>query len=180
MRTLGYAVLGLLAAEPLTGYQVSRRMARPIGYLWTARHSQIYPELRSLEQAGLVRHRVEDGRGPRDTKRYWITGKGKNALRSWVASPLEPPESKSELMLRVRALWLVSPTVARELIEAARDRHVQRRAAYAVEEATFGDPGLLAFDSAAFSSYATLRCGIGHEDQAVGWCDWLLARIPRG
>ena len=73
MGTLGYAILGLLAKEPRTGYQIARAMNRPIGYIWTARHSQIYPELASLEADGLVRHAVVDGRGPRETKRYEIT-----------------------------------------------------------------------------------------------------------
>lgn len=45
MSTLGYAILGLLAAQPQTGYDLARLMRTPIGYMWTARHSQIYPEL---------------------------------------------------------------------------------------------------------------------------------------
>ena len=51
---LGYAILGLLAVEPLTGYQLAQRMRAPIGYMWTAGHSQIYPELAKL---------LDDGQG---------------------------------------------------------------------------------------------------------------------
>ena len=61
--TLGYAILGLLADGPQTGYDLTRRMERPVGFYWTARHSQIYPELARLEAAGLVRHRSSTGRG---------------------------------------------------------------------------------------------------------------------
>ncbi len=73
MSTLGYAILGLLAAQPRTGYDLARLMRTPIGYMWTAHHSQIYPELARLESEGLVAATVIDGPGPRDTKRYEIT-----------------------------------------------------------------------------------------------------------
>src|SRR5215218_6334261 len=62
---LGYAILGLLAVEPLTGYQLAQRMRAPIGYMWTAGHSQIYPELAKLlgdGQGACHRHS-----GPRTT-----------------------------------------------------------------------------------------------------------------
>ena len=73
MSTLGYAILGLLAAQPRTGYDLARLMRTPIGYKWTAHHSQIYPELARLEGEGLVAATVINGPGPRDTKRYEIT-----------------------------------------------------------------------------------------------------------
>ena len=38
MSTLGYAILGLLAAKPRTGYDLARLMRAPIGYMWTAQH----------------------------------------------------------------------------------------------------------------------------------------------
>src|SRR3712207_7015289 len=56
--TLGYALLGLLAREPLSGYDLAQRLKGRVGFFWQARHSQIYPELGRLEAAGLVRHAV--------------------------------------------------------------------------------------------------------------------------
>jgi hypothetical protein len=35
MSTLGYAILGLLATQPRTGYDLARLMRTPIGYMWT-------------------------------------------------------------------------------------------------------------------------------------------------
>src|SRR5215207_3063815 len=47
---LGYAILGLLAVEPLTGYQLAQRIRAPIGYtdLW----------LRGIDIVALQRERV--------------------------------------------------------------------------------------------------------------------------
>ena len=69
MSTLGYAILGLLAAQPRTGYDLAKLMRAPIGYMWTAHHSQIYPELARLEAEGMVSAAVIDGPGPRDFPR---------------------------------------------------------------------------------------------------------------
>ena len=179
MGTLGYAILGLLARQPLTGYELTRRMDSPVGYVWSARHSQVYPVLQQLEQDGLVRHRVVEGRGPRDTKRYSITAAGRRALRSWVVSPLTPPEARSELMLRVRALWTVAPAEAASMVAEARQLHAHRLATYRSEEAAFELEDREDPTRPGFSSYATLRCGIATEEQMVVWCDWLLDSLHR-
>jgi DNA-binding PadR family transcriptional regulator len=48
MNTLGYVVLGLLAREPLSGYDLKKRMEQRVEFSWSARHSQVYPELSKL------------------------------------------------------------------------------------------------------------------------------------
>lgn len=182
MSTLGYAILGLLAGKPRTGYELARSMERPIGYMWTAQHSQIYPELATLESAGLVRHRVVDGPGPRDTKRYWITARGAAALDAWTDSPLTQPPARSELMLRVRTFWLISPQRATDFITIVRLDHENRLAVYLAEERAFTDQRADVDNLASpdFAAYATLRAGIGYEQQLLSWCDWLLERLNTG
>jgi DNA-binding PadR family transcriptional regulator len=181
MGTLGYAILGLLAKRPSTGYQISRAMQRPVGFFWTARHSQIYPELAELEGEGLVRSRVIEGPGPRDTKRYAITAAGRNALRAWLDSPLPDQAPKDELMLRVWSLWLLTPDRARGLIAAVRDRLQAELDILLIEEEDFqtmpeaiADPG-----NQAFGEYATLRWGLARRRVFLDWCDWLLDNLRR-
>jgi DNA-binding PadR family transcriptional regulator len=181
MGTLGYAILALLARQPSTGYQLSRAMQRPVGYFWAARHSQIYPELAELEGEGLVRSRVIEGPGPRDTKRYSITAAGRNALRTWLDSPLPDQAPRDELMLRVWSLWLLPPDRARRLIAAVRDRLQAELDILVMEEEDFQtmpdaiiDPG-----NSAFGEYATLRWGLARRRAFIDWCDWLLDRLNR-
>lgn len=179
MSTLGYAILGLLADGPQTGYQVAKRMQAPIGYLWSASHSQIYPELAALQGAGLVRHRVVEGRGPRDNKRYTITVAGRKALTAWVDSPLDVPPTRSELLLRVRSLHLVSPERARDFIEDVRTDHEYRLAVYRAEEQQFDAEEVFVGDRAEVGAYAGLRWGIAYEEQLLQWCTWLLGQLVR-
>lgn len=182
MGTLGYAILGLLAKRPGTGYQISRAMQRPVGYFWTARHSQIYPELADLESEGLIRSRVIDGPGPRDTKRYAITAAGRNALRAWLDSPLPDQAPKDELMLRVWSLWLLSPDRARAFIAAVRDREQDRIEILLIEEREFQSTPEAVADPAnhAFGEYATLRWGLARRRAFLDWCDWLIDRLRSG
>jgi DNA-binding PadR family transcriptional regulator len=107
MSTLAYALLTLLVRGPRTGYQLARLMRVPIGYLWTASHSQVYPELARLQAAGWVSATAGPGPGPRDNKTYAVTPLGRRELIAWFDAPLAPRPNRSELLLRVRCLWLV-------------------------------------------------------------------------
>jgi PadR family transcriptional regulator, regulatory protein AphA len=78
---LRFALLATLSSGPRTGYDVARRFDSTVGHIWHAPHSQIYPELRRMESAGLV-EADEVPRGPRGTKRrYRMTDAGFEELR---------------------------------------------------------------------------------------------------
>lgn len=179
--TLGYALLGLLARHPRTGYELTRLLRAPIGYYWTASHSQVYPELTGLEVAKLISHRVIDGPGPRDTKRYRITAAGRRALAEWAARPVNAL-NRDELMLKVYSLWAADSMGARAMVVAQREADAAMLAHYQEMECSMQrDHGRLLSDPTTpeFSSYATLRRGLSFEAHAVAWCDWLLDALSK-
>ena len=177
---LGCAILGLLARGPLTGYDLARRMQKPVGYFWTATHSQIYPELARLEHAGLLEHEVIEGRGPRPTKRYAVTPAGLDTLREWVAGELEPQPVRDLETLRLWSIWLVDPEAARDLVRQARTRHCDTLAAYETELAELVDhPRAQDRTDPWFASRLTLQGGVLTRRAAVQWCDWMLAELDR-
>ena len=137
--TLGHAILGLLARRPSTGYELARRLDRPVGWFWTARHSQIYPELAKLADAGLVRYVESDGRGPLRNKRYRISAAGTRALRAWVVASHEPQPVRDLETLRLWSLWTVAPAEAIGVVERARVGHAEVLAAYETEMAEVVD-----------------------------------------
>ncbi len=179
-RTLGFAVLGLLAKQPRTGYQISRAMERPVGYFWSAQHSQIYSELADLESEGLVAATVIAGPGPRPTKRYEITAEGTSELVEWLRGPVPPASQKNELVLRVWSMWLMSPDDARALVQRVRSDQQAALDAYAGGDAdstgSAGEPAEVT--SPAFGEYATLQFGVLRGRATIDWCDWLLSRLP--
>ncbi|WP_114907248.1 PadR family transcriptional regulator [Ornithinimicrobium murale] len=112
---LRYAILGLLLDRPSSGYDLAGRFADVIGaYAWDAKHSQIYPELRRLDQEGLVE--VVD-RGARRRTTYRCTGEGLTALRAWLmAAPTSTGGVKNEHALRLFLLGVLEPEEALEVL----------------------------------------------------------------
>jgi DNA-binding PadR family transcriptional regulator len=172
---LGCAILGLLARRPATGYELARAMDRPVGYFWTAGHSQIYPELARLEAAGLVEHEVVEGAGPRPTKRYGVTAQGWQVLRAWVDSEMEPQPVRDLETLRLWSVWTVDAQAAQSLVRQSRRRHVELLEAYEAELArVVGDERSRDRSQPAFASRITLEGGIRTRRACVEWCDWML------
>lgn len=180
---MGYAILGLLSREALSGYDLKGRMGRPVGYFWEARHSQIYPELARLEAAGMVTHELVEQEGRPDKKVYEITPAGLEALKGWVVAPLEPRGARDELVLKAYSLWLADPEEALALFGEHERLHQERLRRYeeigAWMEEEWGDdldlPG-----SPRFASYAALRRGILNERGYVEWCGWVADRLRGG
>ncbi|MGI8859763.1 MAG: PadR family transcriptional regulator [Rubrobacteraceae bacterium] len=180
MRTLGYAVLSLLSREDLSGYDLKRMMERPLGYFWSAKHSQIYPELARLEEDGYVTHRVVEQRGKPDKKVFGITAEGREALKAWVTEPPAGRAARDELVLKAYSVWLAEPGAAAALFEEQGRRHEEQLKQYEEIEAwmekNWGEsPGRMGFED--FASYAALRRGIGFERDYAGWCRWVAAGL---
>ncbi|WP_255951099.1 PadR family transcriptional regulator [Streptomyces odontomachi] len=83
--SLRHALLALLDAGAMTGYELAKQFDVSVAYLWHAPHSQIYPELRRMESGGLIEAESLP-RGERGTKRaYSLTEAGARELARWVA-----------------------------------------------------------------------------------------------
>lgn len=107
------AVLALLTARPMTGFDVMRQFDSSVGFLWSAPHTQIYPELRKLEQSGLIAG-TDVPRGQKGTKRiYEITESGIDQLRSMMDDIEEPRRERDPYRLKAAYLEFADPEKAR-------------------------------------------------------------------
>jgi DNA-binding PadR family transcriptional regulator len=97
----GRVILGMLALGNRTGYDIKRVVDVSTRHFWAASYGQIYPELRRVEEQGLVRGRPEPS-GGRARTTYELTEAGEDALREWLASD-EPLvyEVRDEGMLKL-------------------------------------------------------------------------------
>ena len=180
MTTLGYAILGLLAREALSGYDLKQRMKGRVGYFWNAGHSQIYPELARLEDGGFVTHSVVEQRDRPDKKVYEITGSGLEALKNWVTQP--PPEkpTRDELTLKAYSVWLADGGEAARVFRDEGFKHEEQLARYEEIRSWMEDEWREDLSDPAsphFASYATLRRGIIHERGYAEWCRWLAEAV---
>ena len=119
---LRYAILGQLSTTPCSGYDLALYLDSARGSFWCAAHSQIYPELRRLEEAGLI-----DGAptpvGEKLEKRiYTITDAGSDALATWAAgTPIYRPNRDPERLQLIFADRAPLDAIRRH-VEAHRDR----------------------------------------------------------
>jgi len=115
--SLKHALLALLTARPMTGYQLAKQFDVSVTFVWHAPHSQIYPELRRLEADGLVSAEAVP-RGSRATKRsYSITEAGREELERWVAEVQPPARERDAAYLKATYFELASFETARRQFE---------------------------------------------------------------
>jgi DNA-binding PadR family transcriptional regulator len=79
------AVLGLVALQPGSGYDLARLAERSVGYLWTPSRSHIYKVLPRLVTGGLATAKRVRQRDRPDKILYSITPTGKRLLRRWLS-----------------------------------------------------------------------------------------------
>jgi len=84
----GRVVLGMIGIGEQTGYDIKQLVDKSTRHFWAASYGQIYPELRRLEEQGLVVGRDEPS-GARARTVYELTDAGRAALHDWLASDAE-------------------------------------------------------------------------------------------
>jgi len=86
MTPLSYALLGLVRMQPRSGYALRKVFeTTPLGD-YSSSPGSIYPALKSLEKAGMVRTR--DAHDVRGKGLYHLTAAGEDALHKWLRAPV--------------------------------------------------------------------------------------------
>jgi len=97
-----YVILGLLAIEPnLSGYDMRKAIGSSVGYFWNESYGQIYPTLKRLASARLIRPGRGAGRGRKSRQTYVITKAGRARLRKWLALPFHNDPPRNEFLLKL-------------------------------------------------------------------------------
>lgn len=172
--SLRYALLGLLDAQPASGYDLSRRFAAGIGtYAWDAKHGQIYPELKRLLADDLI---TVTERGARGRKTYAITAEGRATLREWLLSP--PPAIggvRNEFVLRLFLLPSLAPDEAIGMLRRTADFATQQLETLSAEYAeAVGDRGPASGRGALAAQY-----GLFMYRATRDWAEWAITEIER-
>jgi DNA-binding PadR family transcriptional regulator len=157
----GRVILGMLAIGKQTGYEIKQFVDKTTRLFWAASYGQIYPELRRLEDAGLVRGRSEPT-GGRARKVFELTDAGVRALHGWLSSDEEPLyELRDEGMLK---LFFSDALPGRRLanIRAMRERQ-ERKLVHLRSIEPMAEGGQL-------GPYSTLQFGIAQTEFFINWC----------
>lgn len=99
--SLKYALLGFVDMMPITGYDLKKFFDSAVFFYWSATHTQIYQTLAQMTFEGLVEIEVIQQVNHPNKKLFTITQKGKEALRDWVATPLDLPVVRHALLVQI-------------------------------------------------------------------------------
>ena len=115
-----FAILGLLAWKPMSGYDIKKFVDVGLSHFWNENYGQIYPTLDQLVKDGLATKRAEHKSGQRQRNLYTITRQGEKAFHQWIGEPTDAPAVRNELQLKFFLSSSLSKRVSVRLIEQHR------------------------------------------------------------
>ena len=143
LTTTSYAILGLLAVQPWSTYELTRQMDRSLGRFWPRAQSKLYEEPKKLAAQGLaVATPQQVGRRSRTV--WSITDEGRRALAEWLHTPGAGPVLEFEQLLKVwfsdhgtKADALASLAAARSWASERNEENKRAARAYLAGEGPF-------------------------------------------
>jgi DNA-binding PadR family transcriptional regulator len=173
-------ILGMLAARPRSGYEIKQLVDRSARFFWAASYGQIYPELKKLEEAGLIAG-DDASRGGRQRTTFKLTAKGRRAAREWIARPPEVLEMRDEGLLELFFSGSIEPSraaeIARERAAISRKKAAELRAIWDVVDQTGQPEGPDAEPDVA--SLSVLRYGIESSEWTAEWFEHAADDLER-
>jgi DNA-binding PadR family transcriptional regulator len=164
----GYVILGMLALGLRTGYDIKASVDRSTRFFWAASYGQIYPELRRLEEAGLIEGKSSPT-GGRKRREYELTASGRATLLRWLEAPPAVHELRDESLLK---LFFADVLPREQALEQLR----MRRAGHEEFLALLREIETRAGDDPEFVSLV-LGYGIAYAEFNIGWCREQEARL---
>jgi PadR family transcriptional regulator AphA len=167
-----YVILGMVSAEPRSGYEIKALVDETTRFFWAASYGQIYPELKRLAEAGLI----EGSDAPRGERRrtvYAIAPAGEAALKEWLRQAPATYEMREEGLLKLFFAGVLPREEAAEILGwmhehragvAERLRGLEPKAR---EKHDAGDPFPL----------IVLRGGIELNERFADWCERVQAQL---
>jgi len=162
-------VLGLLASGPRSGYDIKAVVDRSTRFFWAASYGQIYPELKRLEEEGLVEGEDQPN-GGRSRRVYKLTAAGHQALVDWLLGSTVTIELRDESLLRLFFADALPHEQALLLLEGRKRGHEEYLEVLRAIQALPGGPDPTYVD-------LVLRWGIDFNEWGARWCEDQLERL---
>ena len=173
MRTLKYALLGMLSRQDMTGYELTKLFEGALSEFWPIKQSQIYPELRKLTEEKLISYRIEITGQVLEKKVYSITEAGQVDFIAWLTQSGDlPPTPKEEFRMKLFFSDQLPYDERMCLMEEKLRQHHARLEHLRQNEREFDPPPVSG--SAAMSDYLVLLGAIMREEAACAWLQCCL------
>jgi PadR family transcriptional regulator, regulatory protein AphA len=158
-----YVILGMIRLGRATGYEIKQLVDVSTRFFWAASYGQIYPELKRLEDIGLIEG-TDAATGGRQRREYSLTQAREEALHDWLTSDTELVyEMRDEGLLR---FFFADALTTGETVEHM--RRMRRRNEEIVAKLEQIEPD--AAQSENRFPHMTARFGIDLHRWIANWC----------
>jgi PadR family transcriptional regulator AphA len=179
--SLEYAILGFLNYRPLSGYDLKKVFDNSVRHFWPADQSQIYRMLARLAEQGYVEQETFRGLDRPDRKEYRITPAGREALRTWLLSPLPSQDTRIAELIQVFFAGQLTDEQVLALFERLAAEARAALAAYdLIPQPADVDAQAADVQRERFFWQLTLEYGITSARMDLVWCEGVIARIKGG
>ncbi len=120
--SLRFALLGLLAVEPASGYDLKRAINRSTYFIWNATGPQIYNTLHKLREEGCITSQSLAQDGKPDKQIHTITAPGQARLEEFMSEPIRASVTRDEVLLRI----FFGNFASKKIIKRELDSYLQR------------------------------------------------------
>jgi DNA-binding PadR family transcriptional regulator len=167
--SLRMALLTLISGAPRSGYDIGQEFDGVLKFVWHAKPTQVYPELKRLAADGLIRER---GSGARGRRPYEITEDGLRTLRQWLTATSADHSQRNETVLRSFALWVVEPEQAQAFLREELEYHRARlRGMRPLRD------GLDLTRPADRAALLGVEAGIRRLEAMISWAEWAIETV---
>jgi DNA-binding PadR family transcriptional regulator len=157
----------------MSGYDMRQVMEWSTSNFWQESYGQIYPTLKSLENARLIELQdCANKASKRQSKVYALTDLGRTRLETWLQTPSQPQVARNEMLLKIFFSGMVPLDVVRAQLRAFGEMHRAALCKYAMtEERLRREEG---HDRRMPLWLITLRYGQAESQAMLGWAEQAL------
>ncbi len=180
--SLPHALLGLLNYRPATGYQLKKAFKESIYFFWNATLPQIYRTLKQMEKKGWLTAVVEHQEGKPSRKVYKLTDRGLNEFQRWLKEPIQVPQSRNPMMLKVFFGNQMDRNQLAHHIQKIEEYHHRLLRKYEEEVKPVIQHHASMAHAPQDARYwgLTLEFGQMHARMTIDWCDKSLRTLGKG
>ncbi len=174
--------MSLLATSgKLTGYEVAAILRAPIPLIRPVKHSQIYPALTALEEAGDLAGQWVEQQGRPNKKEYRLSAQGQARLTSWLLQPRESLSEDEIVLIAYNIALIGRDAVKAALVQFRQQCEAEKRlleerwksAASAVPKSRLAEDGAGERLIGVRTSY---EFALIERDARIAWCEGAIRR----
>ncbi len=159
----------------MSGYDLRQLIEGSVSNFWSEGYGRIYPMLAQLVDDGLATRSETLSEGGRARHVYQLTGRGREALGSWLQEPTVPRPLRNERLLKLFFGARTQPEICVEQVETYQQELLATRERYEairerLEQAKDAPPDHRFW-------LMTLRYGDLENEAQLRWCSEVLDEL---